>query len=406
MALWSWNLRVHRLKSESHMLNCVLFSSALLTLFLGLNCKKDEPPCTTSPPPQPTNCEYPTGNRNFTWRTDTVAWFPSTLGGVWAFSDSDAYVMGYIVDGTPPYTLRLGRHWNGHVWENNINGTFSEINHYANDVTGDDFYMATVGYWAIGNEKVGIGEFDNRTKRWRGYQFQTQGELRSVWTDGNGYFIAVGDNGMVYTKDGYNAGWVYSQVPTSFNFSKVTGTSKNEIYARAGLNLRSGEHYQQYWRYDGTNWLKLYDDQDTTGTPIKLEGTENTMIDVAAIRCSITDSLKLYLIGWESFLLETKGQSLDYRITNLTDLGLPLRALERTAFLITLFTPNDIWIFGTRYNFYHWNGSNFRWMVIPGLPNDNTSFGIQKKMSITASGKIYLPSEVSSQVYVIVQGTP
>ncbi|MFH2030643.1 MAG: hypothetical protein ABIJ40_08535 [Bacteroidota bacterium] len=130
------------------------------------------------------------------------------------------------------------------------------------------------------------------------------------------------------------------------------------------------------------------------------------MIGIAAARCSITDSLKLYLIGWESFLLESKGQEFNYKIKNLTTLGLPLRNLRRTAFRISLFSPDDYWIFGTRYNFYHWNGTDFQKIIIPGLPNDNIQFGGQHKMVRTATGKIFLPSEVSSQVYVVVQGTP
>ena len=94
----------------------------LVLTLTSIKCK-DEP---TQPPPEdkPTNCTYPAGNRNFTWRLDTIAWFPSTVGGVWAFSDNDAYVIGTIVDDKPPYSSRIGRHWNGTVWEDNINGTW------------------------------------------------------------------------------------------------------------------------------------------------------------------------------------------------------------------------------------------------------------------------------------------
>jgi hypothetical protein len=375
-------------------------------MVLGENCKKDEP-CTNCPPPPPTNCEYPPGNRNFIWRLDTVAWFPSTLGGVWAFSDSDAYVMGNIFQISNGVSKGyIGLHWNGKKWDININGTVDEIKHVANDVTGDDYFMVSVGNWSITPPKPGLGEFNNLTKKWKGYQFETQGELRSVWTDGNGYFIAVGDNGMVYTKDGYTAEWMYQKASTDFNFIKIAGISKEEIYGNAVISLATGEIYQQYWKYDGKLWYKLYDGQDTTGTPVKLYNTDNGMYDIAATRCSITDSIKLYLIGWESFLLEAKGQSLDYNITNLTELGLPLRNLGRTAFRISLFSPNDIWIFGTRYNFYHWNGSNFQKIVIPGLPNDDMQFGDQRRMIKTFKGKAFLATEISSQVYAVVQGTP
>jgi hypothetical protein len=68
----------------------IVIAFVLSMLFTGLECKKEPP--TNSPPP--TSCDSPPGNRSFTWRTDTVAWWPSEVGGVWAFSDTDAYVIG------------------------------------------------------------------------------------------------------------------------------------------------------------------------------------------------------------------------------------------------------------------------------------------------------------------------
>jgi hypothetical protein len=366
-------------------------------------CKKDEP-CTNCPPPPPTNCEYPPGNRNFTWRLDTVAWWPSIVGGVWAFSDTDAWVMGYIGEGKSPWRIFTGKHWNGIQWDEPLD--YYTTLHFANDVTGDDHYLVSVGFWAVGDSKAGLAEYDNLTKKWKGYQFQTQGELCSVWTDGNGYFIAVGYNGMVYTKDGYTSNWVYSKAPTEFNFTRVTGISKKEIYARGAKSLVSGVTYQQIWKKIDNAWIKLLDNEDTTGTPIKLYDTDNRIIDIAVSRCSITDSIKLYLIGSESYLLEGIGQTFDFRITNLSDLGLLLSALGLTGVKISLFSPNDYWVIGSRYNFYHWNGNDFEWIYIPGLPIDGTQYGIQERMIKTSSGRIFFPTEVSSQVYVVVQGVP
>ncbi len=362
--------------------------------------------CPDDPEPEPTTCDYPPGNRTFTWRVDTVAYWPSFLGGVHAFADDDAYVMGYIGEGQAPWRIFVGKHWNGTKWDNNIYGTDAEVGHVANDVTGDDHFMVSVGNWSWTPPKPAIGEFDNLAKKWKAYQFETEGELRSVWTDGKGFFIAVGDNGMVYTKDGYKAEWVYSKAPTEFHFTNIVGISKHEMYAISQLPTITGVIYQQYWKCYNNQWIKLYDGQDTTGTPVKLYGTDNSMYDLSVSRCSYNDSLKLYLIGWESFLLEAEGQSLNYSITNLSQLGLPLRSMGRTAVRINLYSPNDYWIFGTRYNFYHWNGTDFQKIVMPGLPDDDAHFGDQHRMIKTSTGKIFLPTEVSSQVYVVVQGTP
>ena len=361
--------------------------------------------CPDDPDPEPTTCDYPPGNRTFTWRVDTVAYWPSFLGGVHAFADDDAYVMGYIGEGQAPWRIFVGKHWNGTKWDNNIYGTDAEVGHVANDVTGDDHFMVSVGNWSWTPPKPAIGEFDNRTKKWNAYQFDTEGELRSVWTDGKGFFIAVGDNGMVYTKDGYSAEWVYSKAPTGFSLFNVRGVSKNEVYIRGDIAF-PGIHYTQIWRLYNDDWVKLVDNQDTTDTLIKIPEAENAIYDIAVSRCSITDSLILYIIGDESFIFESFGLNLEFTKTNLTYLGLPLKQNGRTGTDINLFTPNDVWIFGTRYNFYHWNGTDFQKIVMPGLPDDDAHFGNQRKMIKTSTGKIFLPTEVSSQVYVVVQGTP
>ena len=383
---------------KKHILSFVLLTIVLI----NLGCKK---PPTQPPDDKPTTCTYPAGNRNFTWRIDTVAWWPSTLGGVWAFSDSDAYLMGYIGEGKAPWRIFAGKHWDGTQWTTNINGTDEEVGHLANDVTGDDHFMVSVGNWYINPPKPALGEFDNRTKKWKHYQFQTSGELRAVWTDGKGYFIAVGDNGMVYTKDGYTAEWVYQKAPTDYNFLRVNGVSKNEIYLLGYYNT-GGRSYHEIWRYYYQDWVKLFDDKDTTGNYLSMPNSEYGTADIYANRCSITDSLYLYVISWESKLFKTKGNSLSFRGTNLSEYGMLLRENGRSALDINAFSLNDIWVFGTRFNFYHWNGVDFQKVVIPYLPTDDIQRGDQRKMIKTSSGKLFLPTEVSSQVYVVLQGTP
>ena len=377
-----------------------------LVLFGG-SCKNN--PVIIDPPSQ---CEFPPGNRTFTWQADTVGWFPSSVGGVWAFADDDAYVMGSIIQYDEQNNPEgyLGLHWNGERWSPNINGTVEEIRHVSNDVTGDSSYMVSVGNWSITPPKPALGEFDNTTKQWTGYQFETEGELRAVWTDGSGYVIAVGDNGMVYTKHGYQAPWVYSKAPTDFNLVDVTGVSMNEIYFRGFLSIPREVTYYQIWKYGYKEWDKLFDSQDTTDIYLDLREalppTYDRITDISSYRCSEADSLQLYIIGNESFLATAAGQSLSYEVLNLSDRGLPLRYNQRLALDIDFFSPNDVWIYGTRYNFYHWDGTGFAKMEIPGLPNDDTQFGFQKDMVKTPSGKIFLPTEVALQVYVVVQGTP
>jgi len=333
---------------------------------------------------------------------DTVAWFPSTLGGVWAFSDSDAWVMGNLT--LPTGETYMGWHWDGKTWNEKVD--FNDILMVPNDVTGDNHFMVSAGYLRFTGVRPAVSEFDNTTKKWKRFDFaQTIGELRSIWTDGKGFFIAAGDNGMVYTKDGYSADWVYQKAPTDYNFLRVNAVSKNEIYLLGYYNT-GGRSYHEIWRYYYQDWVKLYDDEDTTGNYLHIPNAEYVAADIYSSRCSITDSLYLYVIGWESMLFKTKGSSLSFTGTNLSEYGLLLRENGRTGLDINVFSINDIWIFGTRYNFYHWNGVDFQEVVIPYLPNDDVTFGDQRKMIKTSSGKIFLPTEVSSQVYVVIQGVP
>ena len=376
----------------------LLVFSALFTI-VGLECKKS--PVASQ---LPTNCDSPPGNRNFTWRTDTVAWWPSEVGGVWAFSDNDAWVVGNMHGPTVPgQSTYMGLHWDGKGYNDTVK--FLDIYTVPLNAAGDEFFMVVPGYRLFGDSmggtisKPAIAEFDNRSKKWANYQFQTVGNLYSAWTDRNGFFVAVGDNGMVYTKDGYSSQWVYSKVPSNFTFNHVNGVSKTELYASGYLSLSSGQDYQQYWKYDGTKWSKLFDNQDTVGNVVSLPGDYSVMTDINAYRCSATDSLQLYFGGFDSFLLQLKGQSFDFSAINLSSLGLPFHSLGSVALVINIFSPNDVWFFTARYECYQWNGTNFQQIIIPTIPPPESGFGAISRMVKTSNGKAFFSNEVSPQVY-------
>ncbi len=312
--------------------------------------------------------------------------------------------------------MRAGRHWNGIQWEDEIHGKWGFDNGTGTwldiaidpvgEVIGDDHFMVSVGYWGVGGTIYpGVAEFDNNTKRWTSYHFQTPGELRCVWTDREGYFVSVGDNGMVYTKDGYSASWVYSKAPTDFNLFRLTGVSKDEIYVSGYQGSPTNEFSYQGWKVYRGAWIKLYDTKDTTGTPFHITSADYPS-EMGVYRCSVTDSILIYLIGDQSYLFKSFAQMLNFTRTNLSELGLPLKALGRTGLHVDLFSPKDVWIIGTRYNFYHWNGSDFHKLTLPGIPSDDLQFGSQRRLVMTRTGKLFFPTETTSQVYVVDQGNP
>lgn len=379
----------------------IAYSFFLISLsFIFLGCPSDKPPIII--PPTPTSCEYPPGNRNFSWRLDTVAWFPSWIGGVHAFSDSDAWIMGDIVypNGESYSAVR----WDGTSWNEKVD--FPTVLMNANDVTGDNNLLIGVGYRLIAGEKAAIAEYNNTTKKWTTYQFEKLGDLRSVWTDGKGYFIAVGDNGMVYTKNSYNASWVYQKAPSGFNIVKVTGVSKSEIYM-LGDSAIPGGHFQQLWKYSSSGWNKLMDNFDSTNTTIQIPESGDAIYDLATYRYPISDSLYMYIVGRESFIFLNKGNSsTGFVKNNLASQGLPLSALQIPVGRIFLFSPNDYWITGLRYYSYHYNGVNFQKMVtITTLPYGDL-WGATSKIQKMNSGMIWIVLEMHSQVYAVLQGKP
>lgn len=371
-----------------------------------LQCKKSP----TEPKPDEENCDYEPGNRSFTWRMDTVAWWPSEVGGVWAFSDNDAYVMGKILQRKNGNTEHYaGLHWNGTEWDTEIKdlkGISENVSEFT-DVTGDDHFLAATGIWGIDNFIYpGIAEFNNSTKNWKSYQFQTEGTLYSVWTDKKGYFIAGGTNGMIYQKDGYDAEWVYSKAPTDFIIAKISGVSKEEIYILAGINLVTGYSYQQLWKFDGNNWDKLIDNQDTSNTIIKLPPTIGYLKGMAAFKCPSSDSLQIYIAGNESFIINQNSKTSKYLVENLIYRGLPLSAQNYGAGRVFLFSPKDCWITGLQYEIYHWNGDDFQKIEpIPTLPYGDFT-GLAQRMQKTSSGKVWILLENQSQVYTVLQGAP
>ena len=326
---------------------------------------------------------------------------------MWAFADNDAWVVGNMHGPTVAgQTGYVGLHWDGTAWKDTIQWT--HVLTTPRNVTGDTHFMVAPGYLLYADtSRPAIAEYDNNTKKWVGYQWTNIiGSLYSVWTDRNGFFITVGDNGMVFMKNGYGSQWVYSKAPTKFTFNHINGISKTEIYASGYLSLATGSNYEQYWKYDGTKWSKLFDNQDTVGNVVSLPGDYSVMTDINAYRCSATDSLQLYLGGFDSFLLQSKGQSFNFSAINLSSLGLPFHSLGSVALVISIFSPKDMWFCTARYESYQWNGSTFQQIIIPAIPPPESGFGAISRIVKTSNGKAFFSNEVSPQVYVVAQGTP
>jgi hypothetical protein len=372
----------------------ILFISSC-SLFSGNDKKKDD------------SCDWPIGNRNYTWRIDTVGYWPSDLGGLYVFNDSTAFITGRVE--TKNSELLTGLRWNGKAWLTDIYSPSPSypIGHYGNDATGVDTLMVSVGYWGLKLDQAAIGEFNLKTKTWTKYQFETIGSLNSVWTDGKGYYIAVGDNGVMYSKDSPNSDWVFSRMEDEFNLTKVSGVSKSELYISGYKqpDPRSFAISRIYRILQGQN-IKLYDTQNPEQSILKLNKSDEVS-RLSVYRCTSTDSLYLAISANTTFKLTSYGHELDFKELNLHEF-IPFNTINISSGEVFMSTPNDIWVPTIYYGLYHYNGLNVQKIeTIPGLPYGNTNdWGIVRKMVFSKSGKIWMLMETKVQNYILIQGTP
>jgi len=365
------------------------------SLFSGNDKKKDD------------SCDWPIGNRNYSWRIDTVGYWPSTMGGLYVFNDSTAFLTGNIND--KKNNQLAGLRWNGTKWLTDIYNPAPEYpaGHFGNDAIGDDTLMVSVGYWGLNLDQAAIGEFNLKTKTWTNHKFEVQGELNSIWTDGKGFYIAVGNNGIMYTKESPSSDWVFSRMDDGFNLTKVSGISKTEWYL-SGYKYSTAYRafISKTYRYLNGQWLTLYDSSQNESSILNLR---NSLLvnRLQAFRCSDTDSLYLYISGASTFKITSFGHELQFREINLRGLYLDNDESFRSGWVFGS-NPNNIWMPTLYYGLYHYNGSTVQKIeTIPGLPyGDMSHWGLVNQMVFSKSGKIWMLMETKVQNYILIQGTP
>lgn len=386
----------------------IIFSS----LLVSASCQQPTENNTDSGVNPSQSCTYPNSSNEFTWRVDTVGWFPTTIGGLHAFSDSDAYVMGYLAQG-PKDDPQEALHWDGTSWKKVIfKNPIQEVGHYSYDATGDDNFMVSVGEWAMyPNSKCGLSEFDNSTKKWKGYQFNTEGPLYDVWTDGQGFFIAGGEHGSMYIKDSRNASWRFVQAPLvegdwNGGVTKINGISKNEMYIKLRYYTNS-ESIDQYWKYDLVTWTKLFDTSDSVqGDFFGIKPEPVRSFSVSWVHCSMSDERKIYvnIVPNGSFpspnLRIYKSKLGDSKLQRLND-DIIYDHLPSNIFSFNVLTPNDIWMWG--YSLYHWNGESMKAVSIPSIPDFKGETQLRRIKKSVNGKKVWIRHSLSSQVWVVAQ---
>lgn len=352
-------------------------------------------------------CDWPPGNRNYSWHIDTVAYFPSTLGGLHVINDSSVFLTGRInaKNGDDLHGLQ----WDGSEWTREIYSSAPDypIGHYGLDATGDDSIMVSVGYWDLnGGFKSAIGEFNLRTKTWTKYQYETIGRLNSVWTDGKGFYVAVGDNGVMYTKESPNSNWEFSRMEDGFNLIEVSGISSSELYISSYKGIIGNPTNYKLYRYLDDTWITLYDTRQSEANYLSLNSSSQ-ITRVKAFRCLNTDSLYLFIPGESTFKVSSYSNELSFNEVDLKSFNSTLMDNINSGWVFGS-NPNDIWTPTMYYGIYHYDGSTIQKMEsIPQLPyGDTAHWGIMNQMVFSASGKIWMLIESKVQNYILIQGTP
>lgn len=359
-------------------------------------------PASVNPPDNtlPTDCDEPKSTQNYTWRIDTVGNFGSSIGGVYAFSDSDAYVMGFLMKNDR--NAVIGLHWNGNVWSENIYATPLEIGHVSLASTGDKNIMVSVGMDGFGNPNHALAEFDNRTKKWKKKVYSEPGQFYSVWTDKKGFYAAGGSNGFLVYKNGEGSDWVKQDVPpeASGNIRYIEGLNLNDLF----LSVEKYENLDfryQFWRVQNNGWKKIYDSfQPDSNRYLKVKHrTDFFGFDINY--CGITNRLMLFAYAFGNLEILEYSHEKDW----FFEADVPYRnGIGGSAHIADAFATNDIWFTGILW--HHWDGKTVNYIEFSGYQEFTSSWNATR----SPSGKVFLPlgrSEGSfSYTWVIAQGTP
>lgn len=365
----------------------------ILLLIFAMGCENASDPekIITS------DCATKPGTHNFSWQIDTIGAWPSQFGGVWAFSDSDAYAMGNLMDPKDRETT-LGLHWDGKTWSKQLSGTPMEIGHYSEAVTGDDNVMVSVGDTGPGFAPVPrLGEFNNVTKKWKSFQFSDNGTLFSVWTDKKEFFIAGGSNGLLYSKNSYSSGWVKIKTPYTGTAFGILGYKKSELYIEVNKEVNFS-HEVELWRFKNEIWTKLYDTVSPDSSLIKIPDLVQPYGGFHMYHCENNNTVRLYFCTNPIYSYDLDSQTGKFSLATA-----PFSSgIGHLANQVREFDPNDIWFYGPRW--YHWDGKTIKQIVLPGYEN----FTYGKSFIKTKTGKVFLPmiDDGSSQIFIIAQGKP
>jgi len=377
----------------------LIFKIVVLCFYFSIVSCKNPTENTILNPPVSIDCNEPKSTQNYTWRIDTIGDFGSHLGGIYAFSDTDAYAMGFLWSNKKNGTAE--RHWNGKVWSENVYATGLEIGHYSLAATGDEKIMISVGYASVGNPVHALAEFDNRTKKWKKKVFSQPGQFYSVWTDKKGFYAAGGSNGFLVFKNSEGSDWVEQSVPSEAKgtIKYLKGIDFNDLFITVE-KVENLDYYRQLWRLQNKKWKKIYDPlQPDSVRYLKTNGrTDFFGFDLSY--CPSNNLLTLYAFGNTVEIYHYNS------VTNrFIEADVPYReGIGGSAQAINAYSPNDIWFRGVLW--HHWDGKTVKYLDFPGYEAFDNSWNATR----SPSGKVFIPlgrSEGSfGYTWVIAQGTP
>lgn len=362
---------------------------SLLILFSSISCGRDSNPVDPIVPIK--SCDAEKVTQNYFWRIDTIGLWPTYFGGLHAFSDSNAFAMGYI---NGEY---LGKHWDGKNWTTNLFGTPMEIGHWSEAVTGDNNLMVSVGSADVGLPGIpAIGEFNNNQKKWKKTVFQSTGKLSAVWTDQNGFYIAGGSNGFIVVKNSNSSEWQIVPSPVKGTISWISGINKDQIYLSSYFyNTSASSSTNELWYYNSGVWTKLYNSEMPDSSSYFEFNGDNKFQGFELNFCSETNELhflvrskELQFYFWDSKANRFKLEYPPY-----------FTSTSRNSTNAKVFAPNDIWFSGNYYQ--HWDGKTVQRVNLP------RNFELGSIVFKTISGKVFIPmGHLSGGGWIVAQGTP
>jgi|GEM_PF-5373575 hypothetical protein len=308
-------------------------------------------------------------------------------------------------------TYLRGKRWNGVQWTDDYHIPNLEFLVASNDVAGDDSTLVAVGAWGgIHEMSIATARYSSVTQTWSQFKPDIEGKLNDVWTDRNGFYAAVGHNGLIAISEDGGKNWKVEKKADDYVLQGISGANKNDYFIWGSRYNREESSYQfAFWRIKNGVWIKWFDSVYKNETRTELSFISDFIgYQFFVPHTEESDTTQLYLSDNNSAYKISSFENKIVKVRNLEEVPTNADTVNLRATWIFGTAVNDVWLSKSLLKFYQWNGLDlYETNPTQGLPIDGNG-GILVDFYQSKSGKVWMLVELrnSNQIYGVLQGTP